>query len=153
MYESVRRLRMYVGRKLTLILLSGSQYETDAADCVQELSWKWIVDFAADSCDMHVNHIIEGCIPDRCLPHIAGNHFTRNDGTAIHKEIFEQFEFPSGQVNLDVIPNYGVTSNIHFEIGDLKRRGRFGIGSTMQRAYSREKFWKCEWFNQVVIGT
>ena len=144
---------MFVGRKLTLILLSGSQYETDAADCMQELSWKWIVNFAADSCDMHVNHIIEGCIPDRCLPHIAGNHFTRNDGTAIHKEIFEQFEFPPCQVNLDLIPNHRVPSRIHLEIRDLKRRGQIRDWIYDATRAIAEKFWKCEWFNQVVIGT
>ncbi len=120
---------------------------------MQELSWKWIIDLAADSCDMNVDDIIERCMADGGVPYIPSDHLARNRRTAIYNEILKQFEFLSRQFDLGITPSHSVPSSIHFEIGDLKHRRRFGIGSAIQSAQSHEELWKSEGLNQVVIST
>src|SRR5579863_1831835 len=132
MYQSVSRVRIRVGPRRTLLLLT-TQHKAYAADGMQKLRWEWIINFAADARNVNVDDIIERSIANGSLPHVAGHHLAGDDRAAVYEQVLKQIEFASGQFNRGGSAIHSVAACIHAKVGYLQNRGRVRIGAAMQR--------------------
>ena len=55
-----------------------AENKAHATYCMNELDRKLRIDFAPDACNMDVDHVVERCSAVQCFPHVASEHFARD---------------------------------------------------------------------------
>lgn len=101
---------------------------------------------------MYVDHVIKRCVPRRLLPYIAAKHVAGNDAVAMAHEIFQQLEFPRGQLERSSATAGDVLNTIELQIVDPKRDLAFGSVPAAEGPNARLQFGHSEWFGQIVVG-
>jgi hypothetical protein len=66
-------------------------------------------------------------------------------------EIFKKFELAGGQIERSAASRHRSPDDVHIQIRDAQLPADFGDASPDQSTNACQQFWKCEWFNEIVV--
>jgi hypothetical protein len=79
---------------------------------------EWDIDLASKLRYVDVDHVVERRCPLLGFPDVAGEHLAGHGLPVIQREVFEQFEFLRGELDLFARPGHVPRDPVYLEVRD-----------------------------------
>src|SRR5882762_9603644 len=110
-YQSVSRDRTLLGDSFITL----PAHKPNASDGVNQLGVEGLIHFPAKTVDENVDEVIDWRRAS-FLPHIARQHFPRNDLPFVPEQIFQKLKLPACQFDVLPPPFRAASHHVHFQI-------------------------------------
>ena len=94
----------------------------DASNCVNQAIAFLRVDLLPKPRHLHIDDVVQRRRASRLPPDVAGQHFARDQMPLVSKQILEQLELSTGQVQLPLAADYAPGDQVHSRSAALSRR-------------------------------
>jgi len=101
---------------ITFLKLFGPEHEPYTTHGAQKLAGPGIVQFAAQSSDVHVNYIVDRGVARGFLPDLTRQHFSGDNAFGVAHEEFQKLELAGSEIEELAAAERGVADAVHLKI-------------------------------------
>src|SRR5688572_4859770 len=101
---------------------------------------------------MDVDHVVQRCTAMKRLPDITCQHLAGDELSLMAQEIFQQLKLARAEIERQPRARDLTGCDIELQVTEAEAQN-VRAGPTQEDAHSRQQLGKCEWLDQVIIGS